>query len=76
MFGPYTQPSDAEYWDMWTGVRYNDGNLVMDRCVLWFTNLVMDRCVLWFTNQGMDRCVLWFTNLVMDRCVLWFTNPS
>nr|XP_028602498.1 mesoderm-specific transcript homolog protein isoform X1 [Podarcis muralis] len=31
VFGPYTQPSDAEYWDMWTAVRTNDGNLVIDR---------------------------------------------
>ncbi|XP_017583480.1 mesoderm-specific transcript homolog protein isoform X1 [Corvus cornix cornix] len=30
VFGPYTQPSQAEYWDMWTAVRNNDGNLVMD----------------------------------------------
>ncbi|XP_046878763.1 mesoderm-specific transcript homolog protein isoform X2 [Hypomesus transpacificus] len=37
VFGPYTQPSDAEYWDMWTGVRYNDGNLVMDS-ILQFIN--------------------------------------
>ena len=33
VFGPYTQPTDTEFWDMWTGIRYNDGNLVMDRCV-------------------------------------------
>lgn len=33
VFGPYTQPSNAEFWDMWTGIRYNDGNLVLDRCV-------------------------------------------
>lgn len=31
VFGPYTQPSEAELWDMWTGIRFNDGNLVMDR---------------------------------------------
>uniref|UniRef100_A0A8C2QAP5 Mesoderm specific transcript n=1 Tax=Cyprinus carpio TaxID=7962 RepID=A0A8C2QAP5_CYPCA len=30
VFGPYTQPTEAEFWDMWTGVRINDGNLVMD----------------------------------------------
>ncbi|XP_041907717.1 mesoderm-specific transcript homolog protein isoform X3 [Corvus kubaryi] len=30
VFGPYTQPSQAEYWDMWAAVRNNDGNLVMD----------------------------------------------
>uniref|UniRef100_A0A8C3Y9A0 Mesoderm specific transcript n=1 Tax=Catharus ustulatus TaxID=91951 RepID=A0A8C3Y9A0_CATUS len=30
VFGPYTQPSQAEFWDMWTAVRNNDGNLVMD----------------------------------------------
>ncbi|XP_054255473.1 mesoderm-specific transcript homolog protein isoform X1 [Indicator indicator] len=30
VFGPYTQPSSAEYWDMWTAVRTNDGNLVVD----------------------------------------------
>uniref|UniRef100_A0A3Q2R1Y2 Mesoderm specific transcript n=1 Tax=Fundulus heteroclitus TaxID=8078 RepID=A0A3Q2R1Y2_FUNHE len=30
VFGPYTQPTDAELWDMWTGLRYNDGNLVLD----------------------------------------------
>lgn len=34
VFGPYTQPTDAEFWDMWTGLRYNDGNLVLDRCVV------------------------------------------
>ncbi|XP_074725746.1 mesoderm-specific transcript homolog protein isoform X3 [Strix uralensis] len=33
VFGPYTQPSQAEYWDMWTVVRTNDGNLVVDRYV-------------------------------------------
>lgn len=32
VFGPYTQPTEAEFWDMWTGIRFNDGNLVMDRC--------------------------------------------
>nr|XP_060632303.1 mesoderm-specific transcript homolog protein-like [Anolis sagrei ordinatus] len=37
VFGPYTQPSDAEYWDMWTAVRTNDGNLVIDS-VLQFIN--------------------------------------
>ncbi|XP_040401611.1 mesoderm-specific transcript homolog protein isoform X3 [Cygnus olor] len=30
VFGPYTQPSQAEYWDMWTAVRTNDGHLVVD----------------------------------------------
>ncbi|XP_038667721.1 mesoderm-specific transcript homolog protein isoform X1 [Scyliorhinus canicula] len=30
VFGPHTQPTNAEYWDMWTMVRVNDGNLVMD----------------------------------------------
>ncbi|KFZ49182.1 Mesoderm-specific transcript protein, partial [Antrostomus carolinensis] len=30
VFGPYTQPTQAEYWDMWTAVRTNDGNLVVD----------------------------------------------
>uniref|UniRef100_A0A3B5ACU5 Mesoderm specific transcript n=1 Tax=Stegastes partitus TaxID=144197 RepID=A0A3B5ACU5_9TELE len=30
VFGPYTQPTDAEFWDMWTSLRYNDGNLVLD----------------------------------------------
>ncbi|XP_010784383.1 mesoderm-specific transcript homolog protein isoform X1 [Notothenia coriiceps] len=30
VFGPYTQPTDAEFWDMWTGLRHNDGNLVLD----------------------------------------------
>ena len=33
VFGPYTQPTDEEFWDMWTSLRFNDGNLVMDRCV-------------------------------------------
>lgn len=33
VFGPFTQPTDAEYWDMWTGIRFKDGNLVMDRLV-------------------------------------------
>uniref|UniRef100_A0A4W3IR31 Mesoderm specific transcript n=1 Tax=Callorhinchus milii TaxID=7868 RepID=A0A4W3IR31_CALMI len=37
VFGPYTQQTDAEYWDMWTGVRVNDGNLVMDS-ILQFIN--------------------------------------
>lgn len=31
VFGPYTQPSQAEYWDMWAAVRTNDGHLVVDR---------------------------------------------
>uniref|UniRef100_A0A8C9TDU7 Mesoderm specific transcript n=1 Tax=Scleropages formosus TaxID=113540 RepID=A0A8C9TDU7_SCLFO len=30
VFGPYTQPSEAELWDMWTGLRFSDGNLVLD----------------------------------------------
>nr|XP_033814204.1 mesoderm-specific transcript homolog protein isoform X2 [Geotrypetes seraphini] len=30
VFGPYTQPSDTELWEMWTGIRINDGNLVVD----------------------------------------------
>ncbi|KAJ3612657.1 hypothetical protein NHX12_020923 [Muraenolepis orangiensis] len=30
VFGPHTQPTDAEFWDMWTGLRFNDGNLVLD----------------------------------------------
>ncbi|XP_043355316.1 mesoderm-specific transcript homolog protein isoform X2 [Dermochelys coriacea] len=30
VFGPYTQPSAVEYWDMWTAIRTNDGNLVVD----------------------------------------------
>ncbi|XP_014872562.1 mesoderm-specific transcript homolog protein, partial [Poecilia latipinna] len=30
VFGPYTQPTDAEFWDMWTSLRHNDGNLVLD----------------------------------------------
>ncbi|XP_023686881.1 mesoderm-specific transcript homolog protein [Paramormyrops kingsleyae] len=30
VFGPHTQPTEAEVWDMWTGIRFNDGNLVMD----------------------------------------------
>ncbi|XP_039201681.1 mesoderm-specific transcript homolog protein isoform X1 [Crotalus tigris] len=30
VFGPYTQPSEAELWDMWTALRTNDGNLVAD----------------------------------------------
>uniref|UniRef100_A0A8D0G5R3 Mesoderm specific transcript n=1 Tax=Sphenodon punctatus TaxID=8508 RepID=A0A8D0G5R3_SPHPU len=37
VFGPYTQPTEAEYWDMWTAVRTNDGNLVVDS-VLQFIN--------------------------------------
>ncbi|NP_001092163.1 mesoderm specific transcript L homeolog isoform X1 [Xenopus laevis] len=37
VFGPHTQPSEAEYWDMWTALRNNDGNLVIDS-VLQFIN--------------------------------------
>lgn len=33
VFGPYTQPTNADVWDMWSTIRYNDGNLVMDRFV-------------------------------------------
>lgn len=33
VFGPYTQPTNADFWDMWSTIRYNDGNLVMDRLV-------------------------------------------
>lgn len=31
VFGPYTRPSESELWDMWAGIRNNDGNLVIDR---------------------------------------------
>lgn len=37
VFGPYTQPTNAEFWEMWTTLRYNDGNLVIDRCVCLFS---------------------------------------
>ncbi|XP_048466139.1 mesoderm-specific transcript homolog protein isoform X5 [Rhincodon typus] len=37
VFGPHTQPTNAEYWDIWTMVRVNDGNLVMDS-ILQFIN--------------------------------------
>ncbi|XP_067861286.1 mesoderm-specific transcript homolog protein isoform X2 [Heptranchias perlo] len=37
VFGPHTQPTNAEYWDMWTAIRVNDGNLVMDS-ILQFIN--------------------------------------
>uniref|UniRef100_A0A8C6XNI8 Mesoderm specific transcript n=1 Tax=Naja naja TaxID=35670 RepID=A0A8C6XNI8_NAJNA len=30
VFGPHTQPTEAEFWDMWTALRTNDGNLVVD----------------------------------------------
>uniref|UniRef100_A0A8C5QPN6 Mesoderm specific transcript n=2 Tax=Leptobrachium leishanense TaxID=445787 RepID=A0A8C5QPN6_9ANUR len=30
VFGPHTQPSEAEFWDMWTALRNNEGNLVVD----------------------------------------------
>ncbi|KAJ8261810.1 hypothetical protein GJAV_G00158660 [Gymnothorax javanicus] len=30
VFGPFSQPTEAELWDMWTGIRFNDGNLVVD----------------------------------------------
>ncbi|XP_026578112.1 mesoderm-specific transcript homolog protein [Pseudonaja textilis] len=30
VFGPHTQPTEAELWDMWTALRTNDGNLVVD----------------------------------------------
>lgn len=43
VFGPYTQPTNAEFWEMWTSLRYNDGNLVIDRCVCVCFNL--DLCV-------------------------------
>uniref|UniRef100_A0A2I3RSM1 AB hydrolase-1 domain-containing protein n=1 Tax=Pan troglodytes TaxID=9598 RepID=A0A2I3RSM1_PANTR len=28
--GPYTRHSETELWDMWAGIRNNDGNLVID----------------------------------------------
>ncbi|ETE58309.1 Mesoderm-specific transcript protein, partial [Ophiophagus hannah] len=34
VFGPHTQPTEAELWDMWTALRTNDGNLVVDRQML------------------------------------------
>ncbi|XP_077090559.1 mesoderm-specific transcript homolog protein isoform X2 [Siphateles boraxobius] len=46
VFGPYTQPTEAEFWDMWTGVRFNDGNLVMDS-------------VLQYINQRMKHRERW-----------------
>uniref|UniRef100_A0A2K6SWR8 AB hydrolase-1 domain-containing protein n=1 Tax=Saimiri boliviensis boliviensis TaxID=39432 RepID=A0A2K6SWR8_SAIBB len=30
VFRPYTQPPESELWDMWAGIRNNDGNLVID----------------------------------------------
>ncbi|XP_061323860.1 mesoderm-specific transcript homolog protein [Pezoporus flaviventris] len=30
VFGPYTQPSQAEYWDMWMAVQTNNGNVLVD----------------------------------------------
>ncbi|KAK2107166.1 hypothetical protein P7K49_016680 [Saguinus oedipus] len=30
VFGPYTRSSESELWDMWAGIRNNDGNLVID----------------------------------------------
>uniref|UniRef100_A0A2I3HTL8 AB hydrolase-1 domain-containing protein n=1 Tax=Nomascus leucogenys TaxID=61853 RepID=A0A2I3HTL8_NOMLE len=30
VFGPYSWPSESELWDMWAGIRNNDGNLVID----------------------------------------------
>lgn len=30
VFGPYTRPTESELWDMWAGIRNNDGNLVID----------------------------------------------
>uniref|UniRef100_A0A8C0QML2 AB hydrolase-1 domain-containing protein n=2 Tax=Canis lupus familiaris TaxID=9615 RepID=A0A8C0QML2_CANLF len=30
VFGRYTRPSESELWDMWAGIRNNDGNLVID----------------------------------------------
>ncbi|VTJ84153.1 Hypothetical predicted protein [Marmota monax] len=30
VFGPYTRPSESGLWDMWAGIRNNDGNLVID----------------------------------------------
>ncbi|KAK7149687.1 hypothetical protein R3I94_009102 [Phoxinus phoxinus] len=46
VFGPYTQPTEAEFWDMWTGIRFNDGNLVMDS-------------VLQYINQRMKHRERW-----------------
>uniref|UniRef100_A0A672ZLS3 AB hydrolase-1 domain-containing protein n=1 Tax=Sphaeramia orbicularis TaxID=375764 RepID=A0A672ZLS3_9TELE len=43
VFGPYTQPTDAEFWDMWTGLRYNDGNLVLDSILQYINQRLQHR---------------------------------
>ncbi|KAL4838874.1 hypothetical protein H8958_000087 [Nasalis larvatus] len=30
VFGLYTWPSESELWDMWAGIRNNDGKLAID----------------------------------------------
>lgn len=57
MFGPYTQPTNAEFWEMWTSLRYNDGNLVLDRCVWVHQDLclscgtILSECLLFLLFQ-------------------------
>uniref|UniRef100_A0A3Q3QTC3 AB hydrolase-1 domain-containing protein n=1 Tax=Monopterus albus TaxID=43700 RepID=A0A3Q3QTC3_MONAL len=43
VFGPYTQPTDAEFWDMWTSLRYNDGNLVLDSILQYINQRLIHR---------------------------------
>ncbi|KAF3705131.1 Mesoderm-specific transcript -like protein [Channa argus] len=43
VFGPYTQPTDTEFWDMWTSLRNNDGNLVLDSILQYINQRVKHR---------------------------------
>ncbi|PWA15625.1 hypothetical protein CCH79_00016637 [Gambusia affinis] len=69
VFGPYTQPTDAEFWDMWTSLRYNDGNLVLDSTSIRDFNIEIDgweRSHPHMLHQGILR--LSFISTIFSHC--------
>uniref|UniRef100_A0A671RMA1 Mesoderm-specific transcript homolog protein-like n=1 Tax=Sinocyclocheilus anshuiensis TaxID=1608454 RepID=A0A671RMA1_9TELE len=63
VFGPYTQPTEAEFWDMWTGIRFNDGNLVIDS-------------ILQYINQRLKHRERWVGALTSTSTPCEYTHHS
>ncbi|XP_037099447.1 mesoderm-specific transcript homolog protein isoform X1 [Syngnathus acus] len=43
VFGPYTKPTNAELWNMWVSIRYNDGHLVLDSLLQYINQRIKHR---------------------------------
>lgn len=90
VFGPYTQPTNAEFWEMWTSLRYNDGNLVIDRCVcfFWFgpvcfmlyipfwMSFICLSSILQYINQRLKHRERWVGALTSSSVPCEFTHKS